>query len=150
LHLLLESANDKAHAQEHSLEVQYPFIQSMLPEAEILPLLVGGASAEQVFSILSELWNTPSVYFVMSSDLSHFNPYEEAQNIDSQTAKFISNGDWQKLTGKRACGYIGIQGMLKVKLERNLSIEQVGLCNSGDTAGDKQSVVGYGAWAIYE
>jgi len=146
----LIAINDKVHVQEHSLEVQYPFIQSMLPEAKILPLLVGQTSAEQVGYIISEFWNTPGIYFVISSDLSHFNSYEVAQTIDVQTAGFINNGDWQKLTGKRACGYIGIQGMLKVKSERNLLIEQVGLCNSGDTLGVKRSVVGYGAWAIYE
>jgi len=146
----LISVSDKAHASEHSIEVHLPFIQSMLPNAKILPLLDGMVSPEKVKQILESLWNDSDVYFVISSDLSHFHTYDEAQFIDKQTADLIESGDWQALNGSRTCGYIGIQGLLKMQTTHSLKLKQVRLINSGDTAGDKQRVVGYGCWAVFD
>jgi len=152
-HLVTENlidVSDQAHAAEHSIEVHLPFIQSMLPNAKILPLLDGMVSAEKVKKIIESLWNDSGVYFVISSDLSHFHSYDQAQAIDKQTADLIESGDWQALNGNRACGYIGIQGLLKMQASHSLKLEQIKLINSGDTAGDKQRVVGYGCWAVFE
>lgn len=146
----LVSVSDHAHTQEHSIEVHLPFIQSMLPNAKILPLLDGMVSADKVKQIIETLWKDPGVYFVISSDLSHFHPYDEAQVLDKQTADLIESGDWQALNGNRACGYIGIQALLKMQTTHPLTLEQIRLINSGDTAGDKQRVVGYGSWAVFE
>lgn len=142
--------SDQAHAPEHSLEVQFPFIQDVLPNAKVLPLLNGMVDSTQVSNIIEYLWCKEGVYFVISSDLSHFHPYSEAQKIDQQTASYISNGEWQALDGQRACGYIGIQGVLRLKNKLALKLKQLNLINSGDTAGDKQRVVGYGTWAVYQ
>jgi len=146
----LISVSDHAHAAEHSIEVHLPFIQSMLPNAKILPLLDGMVSADKVSQIIESLWDDSGVYFVISSDLSHFHSYEEAKALDKQTADLIESGDWQALSGERACGYIGIQGLLKMQASHSLKLEQIRLINSGDTAGDKQRVVGYGSWAVFE
>ncbi|WP_040725434.1 AmmeMemoRadiSam system protein B [Thiomicrorhabdus sp. Kp2] len=148
------SVSDFAHAQEHSLEVELPFIQKIIPDAKVLPLLNGRVSAQEVAQLVSYLWKREGVYFIISSDLSHFHSYEIAKKIDQKTAEMIDVGDWQALNGERACGYLGIQGVLKYISEnlpgQNVNIERVALLNSGDTAGDKERVVGYGAWAIYE
>ncbi|MDX1351769.1 MAG: AmmeMemoRadiSam system protein B [Thiomicrorhabdus sp.] len=146
--------SDFAHAEEHSLEVELPFIQKFVPQAKILPLLNGRTSAQEVAQIISYLWNRKGVYFLISSDLSHFHSYDVAQAIDQKTAEMIERGQWQTLNGERACGYLGIQGVLKYLAEelsdKTVDIKRLALLNSADTAGNKQSVVGYGTWAIYE
>ena len=142
--------SDEANAPEHSIEVHLPFIKAILPNAKVLPLLNGDVSVNEVSKVLSKLWSRPDVYFVISSDLSHFHSYAEAQQIDKQTAEFINGGNWPLLNGARACGYKGIQGLLNLETQYPLSIQALQLINSGDTAGNKQSVVGYGSWAIYE
>ncbi|WP_319379809.1 AmmeMemoRadiSam system protein B [Thiomicrorhabdus sp.] len=142
--------HNAANEVEHSLEVMFPFIKELLPDAEVLPLLNGNISAEDVKKVLASLWQEDDVYFVISSDLSHFHPYEEAQKIDTETADWIESGQWQMLDGEHACGYKGIQGLLAMSEGMPLRIEPVERVNSGDTAGSKNSVVGYGSWAIYQ
>ncbi len=141
---------DEAHAPEHSLEVELPFIQRVAPQAKVLPLLNGQVSAEQEAAVLEWLWQQKGVYFVISSDLSHYHPYEQAQQIDAQTAQLIEQGRWDALSGERACGFKGIQGLLKLAERHPLQLARLALVNSGDTAGPKDQVVGYGAWAIWE
>lgn len=141
---------DEAHAPEHSLEVELPFIQKTVPHAKVLPLLNGEVSAEQEAAMLHYLWQKKGVYFVISSDLSHYHPYGEAKRIDSETAALIEQGRWNALSGERACGYKGIQGILQLAARHPLEIARLALVNSGDTAGPKDQVVGYGAWAIWE
>ena len=141
---------DVAHAPEHSLEVQLPFLQKTVPQAKVVPLLNGEVSAEEEAQVLNWLWQQPGVYFVISSDLSHYHPYEMARRIDSETAQLIETGDWTALNGERACGYKGIQGILALAKTHPLEIARLGLINSGDTAGPKDQVVGYGAWAIWD
>ena len=142
--------NNEANAPEHSLEVMFPFVKELLPDTKILPLLNGAVSTEDVSEVLQFLWQQKGVYFVISSDLSHFHPYQEAQALDAKTANWIEQSQWQKLDGNHACGYKGIQGLLAMKAAKNVSIQRIACVNSGDTAGSKDSVVGYGSWAIYE
>ncbi len=147
------SLSDYAHAEEHSLEVEVPFVQQVVPSAKILPLLNGKISAEEVAQVIAYLWQKQGVYFLISSDLSHFHSYEQASEIDGETADMIDAGQWQALNGTRACGYLGIQGVLKyisdAMPKKSIDIQRIALLNSGDTAGYKNRVVGYGTWAIY-
>lgn len=142
--------NNYAHAPEHSLEVMLPFLRSLLPAVKVLPLLNGSLNVDEVKSVLEKLWQQEGVYFVISSDLSHFHPYSEAQSIDAETAAWIENKQWPNLDGNHACGYKGIQGLLAMNQAERLKIDPIERLNSGDTAGSKDSVVGYGSWAIYE
>ncbi len=141
---------DEAHAPEHSLEVELPFIQKTVPHARVLPLLNGEVTPEQEAAVLAYLWQKKGVYFVISSDLSHYHPYAEAKRIDSETAALIEQGRWDALGGARACGYKGIQGLLQLTAHHPLVLARLALVNSGETAGSKEKVVGYGAWAIWE
>ena len=142
-------ASDAAHAQEHSLEVQLPFLQTVLGEFELVPLAVGEASAGQVAQVLDRLWGGPETLIVISSDLSHFHTYREAQAIDGETARHILALD-QLTSFDQACGALPINGLLAVARKRGLKIERLAQCNSGDTAGDKSRVVGYASFALFE
>ena len=142
-------ASDAAHAQEHSLEVQLPFLQTVLGDFKLVPLAVGDASAAEVAEVLERLWGGPETLIVISSDLSHFHTYREAQRIDGATAEHILALD-QLTRFDQACGALPINGLLAVARRRGLGIERLAQCNSGDTAGDKSRVVGYASFALYE
>lgn len=142
--------HNAAHAPEHSLEVMLPFIQTLLPKAQVLPLLTGSVAVDKISELLAFLWMQPGVYVVISSDLSHFHPYAEAQALDAQTAAWIETKQWRFLDGEHACGYRGLQGLLALEAAEAWQIERLECLNSGDTAGTQDSVVGYGSWAIYE
>ncbi len=136
------------HRDEHCLEVQLPFLQEVLENFKLIPLVVGDASPDQVEKVIDNLWGDESTLIVISSDLSHFHDYETAQALDSQTASAIEGLQPQELNGQRACGYLPVTGLLLAAQRRQIKPERVGLCNSGDTAGDKVRVVGYGAWLL--
>jgi AmmeMemoRadiSam system protein B len=140
------SRNDAAHAPEHALEVELPFLQIVLPSFSLLPLVVGDATAHEVAQVLARLWSGPETLFVISSDLSHYHSYETARRLDAATAAAIENGDWASLGPGQACGYLPIAGLLIEANRRNLKARRLSLCNSGDTAGSRDQVVGYGAW----
>lgn len=140
---------DPPHAQEHSLEVQLPFLQSVLPNFRLVPLAVGHASAEAVAAVLERLWGGPETLIVVSSDLSHFLPYASAQSVDSATARNILQLN-TSITHEQACGGTPINGLLVAARAHQLEPQLLGLCNSGDTAGDKGRVVGYAAFAFTE
>ena len=142
------SKSDEAHAQEHSLEVHLPFLQKVLSDFTLVPLVVGQTEPEIVSNIIEKGWGDPESLIVISSDLSHFLNYEEAQLIDRETCKAIENLDHEKIHDEGACGIFPISGMLEFAKNNNLTITTLDLRNSGDTAGDKDRVVGYGAWAI--
>jgi len=146
-HLPQVCINDTAHAQEHSLEVQLPFLQSVLEDFSLLPLVVGAATTEQVAEVLDLLWGGDDTLVVISSDLSHYHPYSEARRIDKATAD-----DLLKLaplqSHEQACGATPLNGLLAVARARGLQVVLLDLRNSGDTAGDKERVVGYGALAF--
>lgn len=140
--------SDHAHAAEHSLEVQVPFLQAVLGEFTLVPLVVGDAAPSQVSEVLDIVWGGPETLVVMSSDLSHYLRYGEANRIDEITAQMIMTGSERKLVPEQACGARGINGLLRAVAERGLQPHLLDLRNSGDTGGDKDRVVGYGAFAF--
>jgi AmmeMemoRadiSam system protein B len=141
--------SDAAHAAEHSLEVQLPFLQSVLKEFSVIPLAVGHASPEQVAEILDHLWGGPETLIVVSSDLSHYLPYRDAQAVDTATTRKILALE-PPLHHQQACGATPINGLLLAAKRRGLRPQLIELCNSGDTAGDRSRVVGYAAIAFQE
>ncbi len=143
------SVSVAAHAQEHSLEVHLPFLQKVLADFSLVPLAVGDASPEQVAQVLDRLWGGAETLIVVSSDLSHFLPYLAAERVDQATAKAILGMDTH-LVGEQACGAYPINGLLLAAKRHGLRVELLDLRNSGDTAGDRSQVVGYGAFALTE
>jgi len=143
-------ADAAAHAEEHSLEVELPFIQRVAPEASIVPFVVGDARAEEVAQVLDALWGGPETVIVVSSDLSHYLDYRSGRGLDERTAASIVALDPRPLDPEHACGARGIDGLVRVARRRGLRAELVDLRSSGDTAGDRARVVGYGAFAFYE
>jgi MEMO1 family protein len=139
-----------AHALEHSLEVHVPFLQRMLGEFSLLPLVVGDAPPEQVAAVLQLCWGGPETAIVISSDLSHYHEYAAANAIDRSTAEWITRAVEPGLDPRRACGARCIDGVIELGRRRPLRLELLDLRNSGDTAGTRDQVVGYGAFAIHE
>lgn len=139
----------RVHAREHSLEVELPFLQRVTPRAKVVPLAGTRADPEFVGRALDLLWGGPETLIVISSDLSHYLPYADARATDERTAQRILARD-TTLAGEDACGSIGINGLSWVARKRELTIELLDLRTSGDTAGTKDEVVGYGAFAIYD
>jgi AmmeMemoRadiSam system protein B len=138
-----------AHVQEHSLEVELPFLQVVFGDFVLVPLVVGEASAEEVAEVLERLWGGPETLIVVSSDLSHYLRYEEARQIDRETAdEILALGG--PLDPHRACGARPVNGLLLAARRRGMIPELLDLRNSGDTAGDRSRVVGYGAFAFRE
>lgn len=137
------------HAQEHSLEVQLPFLQSVLDDFKLVPLAVGDATPQEVAEVLEVLWGGPETLFVVSSDLSHYLSYQQARTVDQATVQSIL--DLRTLvTHDQACGVTPINGLLLAAKRHQLRARLLGQCNSGDTAGDKARVVGYAAFAFME
>jgi len=141
---------DNAHANEHALEVQLPFLQVVLAEFKIIPLLIGEVSDDEVFAVIEALWGGDETRFVISSDLSHYHDYETAQATDAETARIIEALDAKSLHGDLACGCRPICGLLAAAKEHGLRCRNVDLRNSGDTSGDRDHVVGYGAFVFTE
>lgn len=140
---------DEAHAQEHSLEVQLPFLQTVLDDFALAPFVVGGASPAEVAEVMDTLWGGPETLIVVSSDLSHYLPYADAQRIDRATVDSVLQR--RPLSRhEQACGATPINGLLEVARRRNLVPTLLDLRNSGDTAGDRDRVVGYAAFAFAE
>lgn len=139
----------RAHEREHSLEVQLPFLQRVLGEFTVLPLCVGHASPREVEQVLDAVWGGDETLIVVSSDLSHYLPYDEARAVDAETAKRIAALDEADLDGEQACGVYPLSGLLVSARDHGLVVQQLDLRNSGDTAGDKGRVVGYGAFALF-
>ena len=141
---------DSAHEQEHSLEVQLPFLQTVLTDFKVVPLVVGDADKTAVAAVIERLWGDDSTLFVISSDLSHYNDYITAQGMDNRTCEAIEFLQPDDIHYEQACGRNPLNGLLEVARHRHMRVETLGLCNSGDTSGDKSRVVGYGAWALWE
>ena len=137
------------HEREHSLEVQLPFVQSLLPGADVLPLAAGWTAPEQVGAVLDAVWGGAETAIVVSSDLSHYLPYAQARAVDEETL-----ADILALSGPidsdRACGASGVNGLLAVARAHGLMPRLISARNSGDTAGDKRRVVGYASVAFDE
>lgn len=140
---------DQAHLREHSLEVHLPFLQLMLGDFQLVPLVVGDAPKEDVSAVLEALWGGPETLIVISSDLSHYHGYEEARQLDARTSDKIVHLN-ANLSGEEACGCRPINGLLHLASGRGLKVEQLDVRNSGDTAGPRDQVVGYGAFMILQ
>jgi hypothetical protein len=137
---------DDAHDPEHSLEVQLPFLQTVLADFAIVPLLVGAAGYDEVRAVLERLWGGPETLILISSDLSHYHDYGRARQLDADTASAILALDGDAIGEERACGRIPIGGLLQVARAKGLTATSVDLRNSGDTAGPRSHVVGYGSF----
>lgn len=148
-HLPQVTVSPQAHALEHSLEVQLPFLQTVLPDFKLLPLAVGEASPEEVAEVLEALWGGPETLILVSSDLSHFLPYDTAQQADGITADAILHLQ-VPLSHAQACGGTPVNGLLLAARHHGLTAHLLDLRNSGDTAGPRDQVVGYGAFAFTE
>ncbi len=146
-HLPQVSISAEAHAMEHSLEVQLPFLQSVLNKFTLLPLAVGMASAEAVAEVLEHLWGNDETLIVISSDLSHFLPYAAAQQTDNATVQSILQLQ-QPIAQEQACGGTPINGLIIAAKKHHLIPRLLDLRNSGDTAGSRDQVVGYAAIAF--
>lgn len=138
-----------AHAMEHSLEVQLPFLQRVLGNFSLVPLAVGDATQAQVAEVLERLWGGPETLIVISTDLSHYHEYETARKIDNDTAERIARLE-TGLNHQQACGATPLNGMLLLAKNKGLSIRRLAVCNSGDTAGGRGRVVGYSSFALDE
>jgi AmmeMemoRadiSam system protein B len=143
------SISDLAHAEEHCLEVQLPFLQSVLDDFAVAPFVVGGATGEQVAEVMELLWGGSETLIVVSSDLSHYLPYAVARQVDEATADNVLNKR-PLAHHEQACGAAAINGLIETARRRHLSPELLDLRNSGDTAGDRSRVVGYAAFAFTE
>jgi AmmeMemoRadiSam system protein B len=149
-HLPQVLTHDMAHQKEHSLEVHVPFLQACFPHMKLAPFAVGQASAEEVAAVLAALWGGSETRIVVSTDLSHFLDYDSCNVLDAKTAAAVERLDHAAIDRDQACGRIPMSGLLHLAAERGMAIERVGLCNSGDTAGDRSRVVGYGSWVLRE
>ncbi len=137
---------DAAHQDEHSLEVHLPFLQAVLGDFSVVPIVVGDASPELVSRVLDALWGGPETLIVISSDLSHYLKYDEARAIDAATCKAIEDFDAGQINHDMACGATPVAGLLIAAERRGMKVTTLDLRNSADTAGDGAFVVGYGAW----
>lgn len=141
--------SDQAHSEEHSLEVQLPFLQEILSEFTLIPIVVGDAEEHEVAEVIKRLWGDEHTLIVISTDLSHYHEYYDAKKRDRATSDAIENLKTNLIGYEDACGRNGLKGLLVVAQEKGLSVEVLDLRNSGDTAGDKGRVVGYGAYAVH-
>ena len=141
---------ERAHLHEHSLEVELPFLQATLNDFTVVPLVVGDATDDEVAGVIDRLWGGDETRFVISSDLSHYYDYESACELDRATAQNIERNAGEEITGQHACGYRPIRGFLQAAQRRQLHAQTVDLRNSGDTAGPRDQVVGYGAFVFNE
>ncbi len=136
---------DQAHALEHSLEVHLPFLQLALGAFKVVPIVVSQATPEQVAAVLERLWGGPETLIVISSDLSHYHDYATARRLDAATIAAIEALRGERIGPEDACGFLPIRGLLQVLSKKHLPIAAIDVRNSGDTAGPRDQVVGYGA-----
>ena len=144
------SVNDEAHSQEHCIEVQLPFLQETLEDFLLIPMVVGETKTEQIAEVINQFIEDEETLIVISTDLRHFNDYETATTNDLRTANAIEHLELENLYSEDACGVYPLRGFLSVAKKKEWDVYRLGLCNSGDTSGDRHRVVGYGAWAFTE
>lgn len=141
---------DPTHQMEHSLEVHLPFLQRTLDDFTLLPMVVGQASPDSVAEILNRVWGGGETLIIVSSDLSHYLDYDSAREIDAETSSAIENLAPARIARQGACGRFPVGGLLVAAKQREMAVETVDLRNSGDTAGPKDRVVGYGSWLFFD
>ena len=142
------NVNDQAHAEEHSLEVQLPFLQETLNKFKIVPMVVGDTDSELLAQMILKYSEDDQTLIVISTDLSHFHDYQTSRELDLRTAKAIESFSLEILSAQDACGAYPLKGALLAAKKRSWKVHRLNLCNSGDTAGDRERVVGYGAWMV--
>jgi len=142
------SVCDEAHREEHSLEVQLPFLQSVLTDFTLVPVVVGYCDTPTVSAAIDRLWGGPETMVVISTDLSHFHSDIQARGLDNRTCERLVAKD-NTLVGAEACGAFALNGLMSTGHGADLRVELLDMCNSGDTAGSRERVVGYGAFALY-
>jgi AmmeMemoRadiSam system protein B len=140
--------DNEAHRLEHSIEVHLPFLQEILESFTLVPLVVGDATPREVYDVISMLWDGPETLLIMSSDLSHYHDYETATRLDRATSHAIETLAFEKIGYEHACGRNPVSGLLLYARKHGLSVEVLDLRNSGDTAGPRDQVVGYGTYVI--
>ncbi len=141
---------DETHEFEHSLEVHLPFLQSVLGTFTLVPIVVGNTTHERVAEVLDVLWGGPETLIVISSDLSHYLGYDQARAIDGATRQAIEDLEVRGIDHDVACGATPIGGLLIAAKQRGMKVMTLDMKNSGDTAGDRRNVVGYGSWEFLE
>ncbi|SRR5579875_386605 len=142
--------DDEPHRREHSIEVQLPFLQMVLEDFVLVPLAVGDCDPTKISHLIDRLWDDPQTLIIVSSDLSHYLSYEEAQRKDRATARAIEALEAESLGPEDACGFLPIAGLLLAVKRYPVEVARLDMRNSGDTAGMYDWVVGYGAWAFYK
>ena len=142
------SVSDEAHRQEHSLEVQLPFLQTVLGAFKLVPVVVGHCQPEIVATVMDAMWGGAETLLVVSTDLSHFHDYDEARQLDTLTCERLRAKD-NTLSGQDACGAYALNGLMSTRHCQATQVDLVDMCNSGDTAGSRDRVVGYGAFTVH-
>ena len=142
------TVNDQAHAEEHCLEVQLPFLQETLNEFKIVPLVVGNTDSELLSKMILKFSEADHTLVVISTDLSHYHDYKTSCELDLRTATAIESLSPELLSPEKACGAYPLRGALLAATKSAWQVHRLDLCNSGDTAGDRARVVGYGAWML--
>ncbi len=146
------AVNDEAHAPEHGLEVHLPFLQRVLGTGDaftVAPFIFSRTDGQRVGELIEALWGGPETLILVSSDLSHFYNYDDANTLDHAACEAIEQFDPVAIKEEQACGRLAIQGLLHVGPSHNLHVKTLDLRNSGDTAGSKDRVVGYGSWVFF-
>lgn len=143
-------ASNLPHRMEHSLEVQLPFLQVVLGAFTLVPIVVGDTRPETVAAVIDCLWRGPETLLIVSSDLSHYLGYEQARRRDRGTCMAIEALAGSDIAHSEACGATPLRGLLIAAARRGLRAVTLDLRNSGDTAGGRDRVVGYGAWMFVE
>ena len=141
---------EAAHQFEHSLEVHLPLLQIALGQFSLVPLVVGEIAPEIVAKVINALWGRSETLIIVSSDLSHYLSYDGARARDQLTCEAIEHLDAHRIDTGDACGATPIRGLLIEAKRRSMEVTTLDLRNSGDTAGGKDHVVGYGAWMFNE
>jgi MEMO1 family protein len=144
------SALDEAHAREHSLEIHLPFLQRVLGDFTLVPLVVGRTATGAVAEVLANLWGGPETLIVISTDLSHYLDYETCRRLDARTSQAIVSGNIDGIGNDQACGRGGVKALLRLLEGTDATIDLLDLRNSGDTQGARDKVVGYGSWTVTE
>ncbi len=140
--------DDEAFNFEHGLETHFPFISYIFRDISFLPLIVGNIDTQKLSDIFNLFWQADDILFIISSDLSHFHNYEICKTLDHETTQHIINLNYEKINHDAACGYYPLCGALKLAKDNNQKCYLLSLKNSGDSIGDKDSVVGYGSFII--
>ena len=140
--------NDEAHAHEHSLEVQLPFLQQVLDDFHLIPVAVGDTDADSVKPVISRYWDKTRTLIVISTDLSHYLDYDSACKLDALTGEAIAHLEPERIGNSQACGRIALRALLSLARQHHAHVTTLAMANSGDSAGPRDRVVGYGAWLV--